>query len=1386
MDISQPISWLDTKAALSAVTLHRGLLFAPLGYDHGGGQGRGAFALYDINDPTAPRVVFDSRDYPDRYHDPASHHYVGDFAEAHAICMSGDAVLMSERRPQDAGFSILDLSPLFDDDPETLPAVMGRFTYPHMRTPSNYDGFSFSPVWQAGRYVYAPTGSGGLYVVDTTDWNAPYLIAHLPRSQLFNQTMRSAHLVGNTLMLSPAAVASNDSELIMLDVSTPAAPQLLSRTPLRVAYQGFVYGRHFYNGGTRATVKSRDLDSQIIRFDYGNPQAVTSEVVAETGRLFKPEYGFGQDGHIFIGHYPGMSKWRFATDANGADVLTHVADVEPQFPPADDYAFLSPLGNLIAVTSDHNVESRLNIGVHQREADTAPPRLLHAEPMPGAARVPRSGAVGLAFSDFVDPLSVHAGTVALRVVGSSAAIPARYGHVAGVVSVSPDAPLAADTSYEVVAHGAGPCDQVGNPFHMDGGEITVLTRFTTGSELSSSTIALTTDEPQAAGHELRVQAEVLGAALADPILHWDLGDGATLTTDSLPAQLPHRYGSPGNYVITVRSAADADGRVLRSSAVQVVHPPLPQDPAISSGSLAYHHGADQVAVVNPDNHSVTVIDGDSLAVLREVELPGAPATVTASGDRWWVTIPAADVVVAVDRVSGRIVEQVALGYGSAPYGIVAAADYLYVVASGSGEVLELDPVAGITRRCALGAGLRHLGYSPAHDQLVVPQFRAQDQQPNWVALLDRSGFSLRKQVRLAEVTTPDGVDDGRGMANYLSAPAFSVDQHTVWIPGKKDNLRRGLQRDGEALTFDHTVRSMVAAIDLRSGVELVERALDLDNSDFATAACVSAHGAMQFIATLGSSVIWVVDAYDAGRRFSVDAGGLAPSALLVNASGSRLFVHNALSRQVAVFESPDGVVDSGVVFHRRSISTVTNERLDPQVLAGKRLFHDSRSPMLSQEGYMSCAACHADGGHDGRVWDLTQMGEGWRNTIDLRGKQAMGHGPLHWTANFDELHDFEIQIRALNQGLGLLPYLTYHAQDGVVQPPYGAKKAGLHEELDALAAYVASLDAFPRSPERRPDGSLSPAASAGRQLFAELDCIRCHRGATFTDSTIGRLHEVDTQGAHSGGRLGGAWQGVDTPSLIATWDSAPYLHDGSAPTIAEAIQRHQVDLDLNDEQLAALTSYIRSLDGSPGEALGKVSDNNPPQFSAASFEFACPVNAEPGTVLGRVRAHDPDPGDTLWYTIRSDGDGALFAIDPADGTLCYQGADLYGRKEFNLTVVVEDDGDVIASTAVPVTVRHTFPEPVIDEVVRNGARITISWRHLGSGFPQSYAVLAGPSADQLRVVGRRQVAKWPLPKRGDTYTMTVELADPVMTHIALRAIDHARQVRVDGPCVVPQ
>src|SRR5690606_21121244 len=125
--------------------------------------------------------------------------------------------------------------------------------------------------------------------------------------------------------------------------------------------------------------------------------------------------------------------------------------------------------------------------------------------------------------------------------------------------------------------------------------------------------------------------------------------------------------------------------------------------------------------------------------------------------------------------------------------------------------------------------------------------------------------------------------------------------------------------------------------------------------------------------------------------------------------------------------------------------------------------------------------------------------------------------------------------------------------------PLGATKAGFSVELDALAAYVASLDRDDRSPHRQADGSLTADGVAGRQVFQQLACQRCHAGPAFTDSPQVYRHDVGTLTAGSGHRLGGELLALDTPSLRGLFASAPYLHDGSASDLQAVLQERNTD-----------------------------------------------------------------------------------------------------------------------------------------------------------------------------------------------------------------------------------
>src|SRR5690606_7261242 len=222
--------------------------------------------------------------------------------------------------------------------------------------------------------------------------------------------------------------------------------------------------------------------------------------------------------------------------------------------------------------------------------------------------------------------------------------------------------------------------------------------------------------------------------------------------------------------------------------------------------------------------------------------------------------------------------------------------------------------------------------------------------------------------------------------------------------------------------------------------ELASGRVDLDDSGLAAAVLVHPTGASAFVALETSREVAVLNAI-LGTALLRVVLGRAPQALPVTPAGSRLFVKNFMDRSVSVVDLTPlvqyGQFDAEVV---ATLEAVDGDKLSAEVLLGKQLFYDAADPRLARDGYLSCATCHSEGGHDGRVWDLSGLGEGLRNTISLLGMKART-GLLHWSANFDEVQDFEGQIRSLASGTGLLSNSSF--EQGTVSEPLGDPKAGL-------------------------------------------------------------------------------------------------------------------------------------------------------------------------------------------------------------------------------------------------------------------------------------------------------------------------------------------------------
>ncbi len=711
--------------------------------------------------------------------------------------------------------------------------------------------------------------------------------------------------------------------------------------------------------------------------------------------------------------------------------------------------------------------------------------------------------------------------------------------------------------------------------------------------------------PAVTGSSVSYTATVTGGAGIQ--YQWEFDDGTPPTAFTSSPTAQHVYTQPGVYYVMV-TARDAGGSEQVTTVVQLVHYPLTANrPAISS-NIAFEDrpsGADRFWVVNQDHNTVSAFNATGNGKLATIAVGTAPRAlaIRANGEVW-VTNKRGTSISVIDSTSLAVARTISLPFASQPFGIVAdpTGNTVYVALEALGRVLKLDATTGgVLASVDVGPNVRHLSLTGDGTRLYASRFitpplpgestatvqTTVGGQPvgGEVVVVNAPAMSVLSTIVLRHSDKPDFENQGRGVPNYLGAVAISPDGRSARVASKQDNVMRGVRRDGQALNFQNTVRAISSSIDLAAGTETYARRVDHDNAGVASAVVFDRLGVYAFVALETSRQVAVVDAHLGYEVFKFSVGQ-APQGLALSADGNRLYVNNFMDRSVGVYDLTDllskGNANVPLVTSKLSHAS---EKLTAQVLRGKQLFYDAKDTRLARDAYISCASCHNDGGHDGRTWDLTGFGEGLRNTVSLRGR-AGAHGSLHWSNNFDEVQDFEGQIRNLAGGTGLMSNADFNS--GTRSQPLGDTKAGLSADLDALAAFVASLNAFSPSPLRDVDGSMTAAATAGRSLFAAKGCTDCHGGTAFTQSAANNPRDVGTINADSGKRLDGPLLGIDVPTLRDVWATGPYLHRGSAATLGEAIRAH-AGVAVSDPELANLVAYVAQIgsqESAPGSSTG--------------------------------------------------------------------------------------------------------------------------------------------------------------------------------------------------------
>lgn len=338
-----------------------------------------------------------------------------------------------------------------------------------------------------------------------------------------------------------------------------------------------------------------------------------------------------------------------------------------------------------------------------------------------------------------------------------------------------------------------------------------------------------------------------------------------------------------------------------------------------------------------------------------------------------------------------------------------------------------------------------------------------------------------------------------------------------------------------------------------------------------------------------------------------------------------------------------GLMGAGVIagvlavlgLHLTAWASPDPTQLAQRIALGKQLFND---PGLSADGTIRCASCHMpDKSYtDGRAVAIGVYGRmGTRNTPSLVNVAVAKESAFFWDGRRAALEQAVLDplTNPVEMGLADQAALMQRiAQNDAYRRAFMQAFPG-HELTSsnvgaALAAYVRSLTPAESAFDRYLHGdrtALNPRAQLGLALFqGKAGCAECHRlegsppeltdhayhrtgvgldGVTanlpaLTEGVIARSLQGSAIGdrvaTHADeaqlGRFNVTQDPADiglfrTPSLRGVSRTAPYMHDGSIPTLEDAIDREVYyrslqagrPLNLSVEERLDLAAFLQAL-----------------------------------------------------------------------------------------------------------------------------------------------------------------------------------------------------------------
>jgi cytochrome c peroxidase len=275
------------------------------------------------------------------------------------------------------------------------------------------------------------------------------------------------------------------------------------------------------------------------------------------------------------------------------------------------------------------------------------------------------------------------------------------------------------------------------------------------------------------------------------------------------------------------------------------------------------------------------------------------------------------------------------------------------------------------------------------------------------------------------------------------------------------------------------------------------------------------------------------------------------------------------------------------------------------VSLGRDLFNDKR---LSADGSVSCASCHhlEEGGDDGlrrskgvgqkegKVNALGVLNVSFQTSFFWDGRAST----LEEQVGFPLNDPLEMAMPWSDALAAIRADARYPARFAANFPD-GVTEANVRKAIAAFERSFITPSRFDRWLSGD-SAAITEDERAGYELFKSVGCTACHQGVNVGGNMFQRFGVMGDYFEDRGnvtepdyGRYNVTKNETDkfvfrVPSLRNVALTAPYFHDGSAPTLPDAVRtmaRYQLGRQMAEPQVESIVKFLTSLNGELPEEL---------------------------------------------------------------------------------------------------------------------------------------------------------------------------------------------------------